>query len=906
VLVGREPERARLGELIEQARHGSAGSLVLRGEPGVGKSALLHDLAADPGDATVLTTQGLEVEAPLPFAALHRLLRPVMRLRAGLPDPQARALGVALGEEAGPGVEPFLVGVASLSLLTAAAEEELVVCLVDDAHWLDRASADALLFCARRLGADRVAMVFAARDDSGETFRSAGLPELRLDGLDEASARALLSARLERSPAPAVAERLVAETRGNPLALLELPRELNAGQLDGSTPLPAQLHLSAHVEQAFLDRCLRLPRQVQLVLLLAAADDTGDAEVLRRAAAGLGAGDDAVQAAVESGLLRSSGESMTVRHPLVRSAVYQAAATADRRRAHLALADALDGAGDPDRTTWHQAAAAEGPDEDLVAALEDVGSRALRRGAYVAALSAYERAADLTDDPARRAALTFAAGRSAWACGQATQARTLLDKAREGTTDPVLLCDNARLRGHIEVNIGSAPEAHRVFVGAAHDVHEVDPVRALEIATAAAVMRTYGADSGTRLPSGDVIATLSEEDEPRTRCLKQLLTSMTAAAEGQWTDAVTALDEALATGEVVDDRDVLWNLGNGALQLGDDAGQLRFYGYALSRAREAGAVTAVIYALQRLCFGHFVAADHVALRSSAEEARSLATSIGQPAMTALPLAWLALLDAVQGRDGYEESLGLAEALAETQPLGITADPVHDLVRWARSARAAAEGDAPGALHHLTRIRLGVLARMAATERIEAVVRAGEPALAVEWTDELAPFAESTRRPWALAAVAFGRALTSEGDEVEAHFEECLAQHLVAHRPLEEARARLAYGEWLRRSQRRVDARVHLRHALDTFRDLRASALADRANRELRASGETARKRDPSTLLDLTPTELKIAQLVKEGMSNKEVAAQCWISPRTVAFHLRNIFTKAGITSRGELAQLDLG
>jgi DNA-binding CsgD family transcriptional regulator len=419
-------------------------------------------------------------------------------------------------------------------------------------------------------------------------------------------------------------------------------------------------------------------------------------------------------------------------------------------------------------------------------------------------------------------------------------------------------------------------------------------------------MRTFGADSGTRLPSGDVIATPSEGEEPRTRCLKQLLTSMTAAAEGRWTDAVAALDEALATGEDVDDRDVLWNLGNGALQLGDDAAQLRFYGYALSRAREAGAVTAVIYALQRLCFGHFVAGDHVALRSSTEEARSLAASIGQPAMTALPLAWLALLDAVQGRDGYDESIALVEELAETQPLGITTVPVHDLFRWARAVRAGAEGDAVGALHHFTRLRLGVLARMAATERIEAAVRAGEPALAGEWTDELAPFAESTRRPWALAAVAFGHALTSEGDDAEAHFEECLAQHALAHRPLEEARARLAYGEWLRRSQRRVDARVHLRHALDTFQDLRDSTLADRANQELRASGETARKRDPSTLLDLTPTELKIAQLVKEGMSNKEVAAQCWISPRTVAFHLRNIFTKAGITSRGELAQLDLG
>jgi DNA-binding CsgD family transcriptional regulator/tetratricopeptide (TPR) repeat protein len=905
VLVGRDPERAQLESLVELARHGSAGSVVVRGEPGIGKSALLDAVVADVGDATVLTTQGLEAEAPLAFAALHRLLRPVLRLRDGLPAPQARALGVAFGEEDGPGVEPFLVAVATLSMLTAAAEEKLVVCLVDDAHWLDSASTDALLFCARRLGADRVVMVFAAREDTDETFDPQGLPEMVLSGLDRESARALLSAHQGGAPAEEVAERLVVETRGNPLALMELPGELSLAQLQGFVALPTQLHLTAHVERSFLDRCRRLPSRVQLLLLLAAADDTGGRAVVRRASAGLGVGEPALEAALESGLLSVDGGSVRVRHPLLRSAVYQAATAADRRLVHQALADALAGAGDPDRETWHRAFAVEGPDEDVVAALELVGSRALRRGGYVAAAAAYERAAALTGDAARRADLTFAAARSAWACGQGAHARALLTAAREGATDPLLVCDIARLRGHIEVNIGSATEAHRIFVDAAHEVHEVDPVRALEIATAAAVMRTFGADSGTRLPSGDVVAIPSAADAPRTRCLKQLLTSMTSAAEGQWAGAVAALDQALLTGEDVDDRDLLWNLGNAALQLGDDDAQLRFYSYALSRAREAGAVTAVVYVLQRLCFGHFVGGDLVLLRSCAEEARSLAVSAGQPALAALPIAWLAMLAAVQDGEDFDGLLGDLDDVMAAHSLGIATDPVHDLGRWARGMRASATGDAAGALHHLGRIRLRFVARTAAADRIDTAVRAGEPGLVQGWTEELVGYAEGTRRPWALATVAYGRAMTSEVGDAEGSFNEALSQFARAHRPLDEARVQLSYGEWLRRGQRRIDARRHLRRALETFEDLRVPALAERANQELRASGETARKRDPSTLVALTPTELKIAQLVSAGMSNKDVAAQCWISPRTVAFHLRNVFTKAGITSRGELAQLDL-
>jgi DNA-binding CsgD family transcriptional regulator/Tfp pilus assembly protein PilF len=384
-----------------------------------------------------------------------------------------------------------------------------------------------------------------------------------------------------------------------------------------------------------------------------------------------------------------------------------------------------------------------------------------------------------------------------------------------------------------------------------------------------------------------------------------MLLAMTLTAESRWAQASEALDRALAIGEDVDDRDVLWNLGNAALQLGDDRGQQQFYSYALSRAREAGAVTAVVYCLQRLCFGHHTAGDHVALRVSAEEALGLAEGIGQPAMTALPLAWLALQSAQQGREDYADLRARLEELVATSRLGITGDPVRDLMDWAAAVRATGAGDASEALHHHSRLRLSFLARLTATERIEVAVRAGEVATARAWTDALVDFAEATQRPWALAAVALGRAMTTD-DDPEPLFERAVAEATSAGRPLDLARTHLAYGEWLRRNQRRVDARVHLRRALETFQGARMEALASRAEQELRASGETARKRDPSTLLQLTPTERKIAQLVSSGMSNKDVAAQCWISPRTVAFHLRNVFAKAGVTSRGELARLDLG
>lgn len=557
MLHGREIERSRLAALLEEARQGRAGALVIHGEAGVGKSALLEDVIARAG-ARVLRTQGLESESPLPFAALHRLLRPVLPLLDRLPGPQARALRVAFGQEEGGDVDPFLVAVAVLSALTEAAEEGPVLGVIDDAHWLDAASAGALLFAARRLQADRVALVFAARDEDLRTFDHDGVPSLLLTGLDAAAARALLAERAGDALADEVCERLMEQTGGNPLALVELPAALTAAQLQGTAPMPSQLHLTAGVERVFLDRCRRLPEQVQTLLLVAAADDSGQLAIVRRAAAVLDAGPRALQEAEQSGLLVTDGDSVRLRHPLVRSAVYQAATGLERREVHRALAAALEGAGDADRQAWHRAAAADGPDEDVVAALERAAVHAERRGGYVAAAAAYERAAELTVGQERRAGRLFAAARNAWACGQSTRARTLAAAARDQADDRLLRADIDRLRGRIEVNIGSASEAHRIFMRAARAVAADDPARALELAMTATVLAAYGADSGVPPDQAATIpADASPDDTPRTRCLRHLLVGMTEASRGHWAAAAAPLRDALRLGTEVSDPDIL-------------------------------------------------------------------------------------------------------------------------------------------------------------------------------------------------------------------------------------------------------------------------------------------------------------------------------------------------------------
>ena len=923
MLHGRSAERGRLAQLLNEAEAGRAGALVLLGEPGVGKSALVAELAASAQGFRVLRTQGLESEAPLAFAALHRLLRPVHDVVASLPAPQAHALRVAFGEDSGSAIEPFLVALATLSALTEAAETAPLLCLVDDAHWLDTASSDALLFATRRLTDERVAVVFTSRETDDGRFDPAGLDTVTLRGLDEAAAAAVLAERGGAPlPGPVVAG-LLEQTAGNPLALVELPARLTPGQLSGAEPLPERLPLTQAVERSFLDRVRRLSDGAQTLLLVAAADDSGSLRVVRDAAGRLGAGADAMTEAERTGLLVTESDEVRVAHPLVRSATYTAATGDQRRAAHRALAAALAEVGDADRRAWHLAAAAEGPDVHAVDALNSTAMRAERRGGHAAAAAAFDRASRLAVDEQSRARLLFDAARNLWLAGQATAAGRAVEAARERADDRLLRADIDRLRARLEVNVGSAAVAHRIFTEAARAVVTTDPERALEMSVAALLLRVYDPETARDQAVSSAVPLPSPPpgDTPRGVTLRRILAALTADADGRLPEALASLEAAIESsrGIAVEERpedraawtscagsepDVVANLGATAVHLGHDLAARDSYSRALADGRYSGAVTVVLFALPRLAFPQLLTGKWEELRQGAREGVELATSIGQPALAAAPLAWLALLAALQGDPDYEEHRGRAAGAGDLH-LGVLTQLFRDVQHWAAGTVAANAGDPIGSLHHFAAVRVPALRRMTAVDRITAAVRADDRSTAQTELDELAAFATASRLPWALAAAEHGEALLAPAAQAVEHFERALAHSEAGVRIVDRARTQLAYGEALRRNGRRVDARAHLRSALTVFEGLGAEPLAGRAAQELRASGETARRRDPSTVTALTPMERQVAELVARGLSNKDVAGQCWISPRTVAFHLRNVFTKTGVSSRSELAHLQL-
>ncbi|HEX2174489.1 MAG TPA: AAA family ATPase [Nocardioidaceae bacterium] len=906
VLQGRERERAAVGALVDGARAGRGGALVLRGLAGVGKSALLADVVARSRNLQVLRTCGVESESPLAFAALHRLLRPAMRYADRLPEPQAQALRAAFGETYAPEVDRFLVFLAALSLLAEAAEHAPILAVVDDAHWLDDASAAALLFVARRLDVEKIALVFASRDDDVRDFDSADLPELVLSGMDVEAATALVSAHAGVAVPGTVAERLVASTGGNPLALVELADALGTDQLTGAAPLPAPLPLTGGVERAFLDRARRLPEEARTLLLIVAADDAGRLSLVRQAARSLSVGDDALDDVEESGLVRVHRDELLLRHPLVRSAVYGAATSAQRRRVHRALAEALLGTGEPDRRAWHLAAAADGPDETVVAELDAVAVRARQRGGQEAAASAWERAADLTADGEARAQRLYDAARSAWLAGQTGRAKRLTETAHSAANDAGLRADIMRLRARVEWNTGSLLLGHRMILTAAHEVAPTDPVRAREMGMFAAALASFGGDSGAGIDATALAPAPPAGASPREHAFHHLLVGLDHIAKGNTAVGVPDLRAAFGTGASLDnaDQDLLPNLGIAALHLGDDRAALHHHDLLLARARSTGALMMVLYSLTRRSFTDVVTGRWTAAAAGAEEALRLAETTGQPGLTALPLANLALLSALQGRDDVEARLAATDAVVQNHPLGILEVLVHDMLRWVRGLHAGAQSET--AHHHLSNITHRLLRYGTTVERVEAAVRAGHRDVASAWTADLEEYAAATQAPWALAVLSHARALLTEGAEAEAHFQRALEHHSAGTlRVFDKARTELAYGEFLRRSRRRVDARTHLRAALEMFTDLGATPLAERARQELRASGETARRRDPSTTTRLTAQETQVAGLVQQGLSNREVAAQLFLSPRTIDFHLRNIYSKLGITSRAELTRYPL-
>ncbi len=903
MIVGRDAERAAVAAALDAARRGDGAVLVLSGEPGAGKSVLLADALSRAGDMRVLRVRGVESESPLAFAALHRLLRPLLSGVPALPARQAAALRAVLGmgEEVDErGVDRFVVYLAVLTLLSEAAAVVPAVVAVDDVHWLDDASREALLFVARRVEGERLAVLLAVRDDA--PFDAGDLPLLPVRSLDVATAGALVGAEADAAVPEAVAGALHARTAGNALALAELARALDRDVLLGRAPLPAELPLTGGVEAAFLGRYRRLASAARAVVLVAAADDSGDRRTVERAAYTLGADEAAVEAAAQSGLMTLTAHRVDLRHPLVRSAVYAGATGRERRRVHAALADALSGVGDADRRAWHRAAATDQPDDSVVRELEASARRSAAVGGHEAASAAWERAAELSAAPGERGRRLHAAAAAAWTAGRPDRAAALADAALLTLEDPALHADAALLRARVEWNTGSVHVAHRRLLHEAAAVATDDPARARELAMFAASL----ASTVPVEPEVDPLIFAGDPQTPRDHCVAQVLRAFVHITRHEWGPAVTAVRAAEAHSEEADlgADGLLANLGLAAMHVAVDDVALRLHERLLVSAREEGAHIMVLYALTRRGGLDAVLGRWDELAAGAQEALTLAEATGRTALTAMPRAWLALVAALRGEDDAPSRLATLEATVMAGLMGTTEASVRDQLLWTRAASA---GSPAGAIHHYEQMTHGFAERMVALDRIETAALAGRRDLAERWLREMAHFAAGTGSPWAEAVTEHARAALADGADVGEHLRRALELHEGSPRRVDAARTRLAYGEWLRRGRRRVDARPHLRQALQTFDDLGARRWAERAAQELRASGERARRRDVAhDSPRLTPTELQVARLVGQGLPTRDVAAQLFVSPRTVDFHLRNVFTKLGVTSRAELAHVHLG
>jgi DNA-binding NarL/FixJ family response regulator len=909
VLYGRDAERSTIGALLEDARASRSGVLVIRGEAGVGKSALLEDARERAPEMQLLRCSGIESEAQLPFAALHQLLRPVLRHLEKLPGPQASALQAALGLDEGSGDDRFLVSLAVLSLLAEAAEGGPLLCLVDDAHWLDDASADALAFVARRLEAEGIVLLFAAREGEGRQFEAPALPELRLGGLDADAAGALLAHQAGIALSPEARERLVERTGGHPLALLELPSSLTEAELATGEPLLTPVPISDRLERAFLARAQALPEETQTLLLVAAADDTGKVSIVLDAAAQLGVGPEALDAAEQAALARVRGSQLELHHPLVRSAVYQGAPLSRRQAAHRALASVLEGEAEADRRAWHRAAASVAPDPEVVEELEQAAERARQRSGFAAASRAFERAALLTPEELPRAQRLTLAAENAWLAGRLERARTLLERARPLAPEPIQRADIDRYLGLIEVASGVPADAHRLFFRAAEDVAPLDGERALQLLNLASIAALYAGDGDAAIAIAELARMLEVEETPLDRMLVQLLIGLGAHFELDFDRAAASLRSALAFEEQLREAALAKHpvavlfAGRAAFFLGDDDRAYQLHQEAAARARANGALGLLTQILPRLAYAELRVGRPASASANAAEGLRLARETGQHDLIAYGLAAQALIAAYGGAQDECRSLAAeARELASAHRFAF----VTELADWALALLELGLGRAEEALQRSRDISTTAVAFWVALDRIEAAVRAGEHESAREWLATFEPWAQSGGAAWARAVALHAHALLAvDEQDAERLFQRALAVHADGARPFERARTELAYGEFLRRSRRRVDAREHLQTALDAFETLGALPWAERARVELRASGKTARKRDASTRGDLTAQELQIAQFVAQGLSNREVAAQLFISPRTVAFHLRNIFRKLGISSRTQLARLDL-
>ena len=916
MLIGRDRERAALQDLVGGLRSGKGGALVLRGEPGIGKTALLREVLGHAEGVQLLSARGIESEIEIPFAGLDELLRPVVGYRGGLPAVQRAALEGALALGPPVGGDRFAVYAATLGLLERAATDAPLLAVVDDAHWLDASSTEALVFAARRLARAPVGIVLAARPENGWSLDCVGIPELVLAGLPREQALLLLDRHAPFGIAPAVRERLACASAGNPLALCELSDALTAEQLRGEASLPEPLPLGSQIERAFVQRAGALSPEGVGALLIAAATDPPDLRLVLRALDCAGITSDALEEAEARGLLALDDGRVEFRHPLVRSAVYQAAPRPERRAAHRAIAEALAGVQGEDaaaRSAWHLAAAALGPDEELAARLEHGGAGARRRSGYRAAAMAFERAASLSPDRRDAARRLLSAAEACQLAGDSGHAVSLLQRAlRDTDPDEALRIEIFALQGRIETWRGPALAAFRIL----HDeaTHAHDPQQAaLSLADAVTSQIVVGDFPGA-LETARQARALGERaggmaDLVSSVQLAKILILVGEAREGH--PMILRCEELLHDGSSESRAMDLAQCAPALMCVEEYELAERVLRRVIATAGERGAAGLLPYALAALSelevrTGHWTAAY-----THGAEAVQAAADAGQEGQLSYNLARLARLEAAKGltdacRDHVAEALALAHAHSfETSVL---------FAEWALGLLELGLGRPDTAATHLARSRR-ILLRMGCHEPgraewtydlIEALARDSRPAEATAVLEALEDEAGRTGRVMALAAAARYRGLLSSTGW-EQHFTDALALHERTSTPFERARTELCYGERLRRERRRIEAREQLRSALQAFEQLGAGPWAARAREELAASGERARSRgDAGETEQLTPHERRVARIVADGATNREAALALFLSPKTVEAHLRSIYRKLGIRSRAELAALLAG
>ena len=901
-LLGRTSERELLDQLLANVRQGQSGVVVVRGEAGIGKTALLRYVARQASGFRVARIGGVEAEMELPFAGVHQLCAPILARLTALPEPQRKALRVALGLSSGDARDRFLVALAVLSLLSAVAEERPLLCLVDDAQWLDGASDQVLGFVARRLLAESVAIVFAIREPS--TRREfEGLPEVRLGGLDEEDARALLARAIPGRLDDQVRDRIVGETRGNPLALLELPRSMGAAELAGGLELLPAGDLS-HMEEHYLQRARALPEATQRLMLLAAADPVGNATLVWGAARRLEIEMTALAPADDAGLLEI-GTRVRFRHPLIRSAVYRAASLGDRQRVHEALAEESDPELDADRRAWHRALAAAGPDEDVAAELEHSAGRAQTRGGVAAAAAFLERAAALPVDRARRGRCALAAAQAKHQAGAPEAALALLASAQAGPLDPLQRAQGELLRAQITFTSKRGSDAPPLLLDAAKQLESLDATLARETYLEALMAVQFAGRLAGAVALEVAEAARAAPPSPSPRAPDLLLDGLALLiAEGHGAAAPLlkrALD-AFRNDDPVANGGFrwLWLAEEAAIEIWDHDTWHELAAREVQLVRDAGALAALPLALTASVVAQIFAGELAAAASSIDEVRIATEATGSELA---PFGSL-VLAAWRGREA--DRAGLIEATLKAAPRGEGGDLSLSTAQWASALLHNGLGQYESALAAAQQVvepfkRLDATFNWVLPELVEAAARSGHAVLAHDALQQLSEMTRAGGTDWALAVEARSRALLSQDDAAEYLYREAIERLGRTRVRGEHARAHLLYGEWLRREGRRRDARAQLRTAHRMFTDMGMEAFAERARRELQATGGTVRKRRAETRDDLTAQERQIAQLARDGLSNPEIGARLFLSPRTVEWHLRKVFSKLGIHSRGELA-----